>query len=175
MNSLKIPKGYSIEPANAAHVPLLGAIEIAAATRFPSGTIPDCLRSDSVPVSMLLDALANGTLWVALDTSRQPVGYALVRIFDDFSLLAQMDVHPDHGRKGLGVALVRSVADFLRARDKHVLYLTTFTHVPWNASLYAKIGFLALTEEAQPPFIKSILDEERRCGLTNRIAMSLSL
>lgn len=171
----KAPKGYSIEPANADHVPLLAAIEIAAATRFPPGSIPDHIRSDSVPVSILLDAVADGTLWVALDASRQPVGYAFLQMRDGFALLAQMDVHPDHGRKGLGTALVRRVADFLRTRNMPALYLTTFSHVPWNAPFYAHIGFVALDEEEQPPFIKSILDEERRYGLTNRIAMRLGL
>lgn len=171
----KVPKGYSIEPANAVHVPQLAAIEIAAATRFPPGSIPDHIRGDSASVPILLDAVANGTLWVALDAFRQPVGYALLQIRGGFALLAQMDVHPDHGRKGLGTALVRSVAEYLRTQNKHDLYLTTFTHVPWNAPFYANIGFLALPEEEQPPFIKGILDEERRYGLTHRIAMWLHL
>ena len=153
----------------------MGAIEIAAATRFPPGSIPDSIRSDSVPAPLFLDAVANGTLWVVLDASRQSVGYALLRIDDGFALLAQMDVQPEHGRKGLGTALVRIVADYLRTRNMPALYLTTFTHVPWNAPFYAHLGFVALDEEEQPPFIKNIVDEERRYGLTHRIAMRLSL
>jgi len=172
---IKIPSGYSIDLASPAHVPLLGAIEIAAATRFPPGTIPDHIRSDSIPVSVLLDAVANGTLWVTLNAFRQPVGYALLQSVDGFALLAQMDVLPEHGRKGLGTALVMNIADFLRNQNKNALYLTTFTHVPWNAPFYANIGFIALNEEEQPPFIKKILHEERRYGLDHRTAMRLPL
>jgi Predicted acetyltransferase len=172
---IKIPTGYSIEIASSAHAPLLGAIEIAATTRFPPGTIPDHIRSDSVPIPVLLDAVANGTLWVALDAFRQPVGYALLQIVDGVALLAQMDVLPEHGRKGLGAALVMSIAGFLRDQNKNALYLTTFTHVPWNAPFYASIGFYALNEEEQPPFIKDILNEERQYGLPHRVAMRLPL
>ena len=172
---IKIPTGYSIELASSAHVPLLGAIEIAAAARFPPGTIPDHIRSDSVPIPVLLDAVVHGTLWVVLDVFRQPVGYVLLQMVDGFALLAQMDVLPEHGRKGLGTALVMSIAGFLHDQNKNALYLTTFTHVPWNAPFYAKIGFLALNKEEQPPFIKKILDEERRYGLPHRTAMLLSL
>ena len=172
---IKIPTGYSIELASSTHVPLLGAIEIAAATRFPPGTIPDHIRSDLVPISVLFDAVASGTLWVVLDAFRQPVGYALLQMVDGYALLAQMDVHPDHGRKGLGAALVMSIAVFLHTQNKNALYLTTFTHVPWNAPFYADIGFIALNEEELPSFIRKIINEERQHGLPHRAAMRLPL
>ena len=49
-NGMKFLRGYTIEQATADHVPLLGAIEIAAAGIFPPDSIPDHIQSDSVPV-----------------------------------------------------------------------------------------------------------------------------
>lgn len=180
---MKIPEGYSIQLAENSHVPLLAAVEIAAATRFPPGAIPDHIRSDFVPVDVLYEAVGNGTLWVALHTKSddsaeipvQPVGYALLRFIEGYALLAQMDVLPEHGRKGLGTGLIGHITAYLRARNVNALYLTTFIHVPWNASFYGKCGFAALHRKEQPPFIKSILEEEKQYGLSHRIAMRLAL
>ena len=172
---MKIPQGYTIEQATAGHVPLLSAIEVAAAGIFPSGSIPDHIRSDFTPVDKLHEAVQNGLLWAALEHAGNPVGYAYVRLVDHAALLAQIDVHPNHMRKGIGAALIGRVAEGLRQRKLPALYLTTFTHVPWNAAFYARLGFTALDDADTPQFLKDILEEEKRCGLTNRIAMRLSL
>lgn len=172
---MKAPQDYTIMQATAGHVPLLGAIEVAAAGIFPPGSIPDNIRSDSVPVDILLEAVREGLLWVALAEDGKPVGYALVQWVEDAALLAQMDVHPEHMRKGIGSALVVRVVEHLRLHKKPALYLTTFAHIPWNAPFYAKLGFVALTDVDTPSFLKDILEEEKRYGLTNRIAMRLEI
>ncbi len=170
---MKTPSGYTIELATADYAPLLAAIEIAAAGIFPPGSIPEPIRSDSTPVEILLEAVQDGLLWVALAENGRPVGYALVQMVADAALLAQMDVHPDHMRKGVGSALIMRIVENLRVRKKPELYLTTFVHVPWNAPLYAKLGFIAINSADTPSFLKDILEEERLCGLTNRTAMRL--
>ena len=166
---------YTIKQATADHVTLLAAIEIAAAGIFPPGSIPDHIRSDSTPVEMLLEAVQDGLLWAALTGEGTPVGYALVRLIEDTALLAQMDVHPDHMRRGIGSALIGQLVEQLRLRKKTALYLTTFTHVPWNAPFYAKQGFVAMNTVDAPPFLKNILEEEKSYGLSNRTAMCLEL
>lgn len=170
---MNIAHEYTIALASTAHVPLLAAIEIAAASIFPAGSIPDHIRSDSVPQATLLEAVHKGQLWVALDKDTKPVGFSLVKVFDDAVLLAELDVHPDHMRKGIGSALIMQVVDYARLQQKTALYLTTFTHVPWNAPAYAKRGFVALKNDQAPPFLKKIIEEEKRNGLTQRTAMRL--
>ncbi len=170
---MKRQPGYTIKKAATEHVPLLAAIEIAAAGIFPPGSIPDHIRSDSTPVDTLLEAVQSGLLWVALTGDGRPVGYALVQMVEDAALLAQMDVHPGHMRKGIGSALVMRVVKHLRLLKKPALYLTTFVHVPWNAPLYAKLGFVAMNNADVPLFLKDILEEEKRYGLTGRTAMRL--
>lgn len=171
--AMKMPQRYTITQATADHVPLLAAIEMAAAAIFPPGSIPDHIRSDSVPVETLLEAVHEGLLWVAVADDGKPVGHALAQWAESAVLLAQMDVHPDHMRKGIGSALVARVAEHVRLHGKPALFLTTFAHIPWNAPFYAKLGFVAINDADAPPFLKVILENEKRYGLTNRIAMRL--
>lgn len=173
-----VPDGYVIRPAEQKHIQYLNDIELASAELFPPGSIPEHIRHDRVPEALLTEGMREGRLWVALEKARDTetaVGYGLLRVMDGFALLAQLDVHPAHGRKGLGTALVRQV--IAKAGDMGFcdLYLTTFAHVPWNAPFYEKLGFEVLNEANTPAFLKEILCEERRLGLENRVGMCLAL
>ncbi len=170
-----IPRGYAIQAAGPEHVPFLNAIELAAAAIFPPGSIPEHVLSDRAPAAVLTDAAIDGRLMVALDAAGRPVGYGLLRFIDDLALLSQMDVYPDHGRKGLGRALVMRIADIARRRGADFLHLTTFVRVPWNAPFYTRLGFMEIPEPEQPPAIRDILADERSRGLINRTAMRLAL
>ena len=57
------------------------------------------------------------------------------------------DVHPDHGRRGLGARLLRAVLDLARARGCGVVTLTTYRDLPWNAPFYARHGFAEVAPE----------------------------
>lgn len=172
---MQIKNGYSIKIADFSHIPLLASIEIAAASIFPPGSIPEHIRSDCLPQSVLFEATQKGLLWVALAREGKPVGYALVQFFDDAALLAQIDVHPEHMRNGIGSALVKYIVGYLKSHGISFLYLTTFRHIPWNAPFYKKLGFKELNRKEIPLFIKSILNNEKHYGLKNRIAMQLEL
>ncbi len=110
-----------------------------------------------------------------LDADARPVGYGLLQFVVGLALLAQLDVHPGHGRKGLGTALITRIVEAARERGAEFLYLTTFTHVAWNAPFYAKLGFAELAEADQPRAVRDILAEEKDQGLENRTAMRLRL
>lgn len=169
------PAGYTVRQAERAHIPFLNGIELAAAALFPTGSIPEEVRSDRVPRAVLEGAESLGRLWVALkEGDKQPVGYALLQVHDGAGLLAQLDVVPEHGRKGLGTALTGCVIRAVRDMELPELYLTTFADVPWNAPFYARLGFVPVAAGEQPGFIKDILREEADRGLRNRVAMKIS-
>ena len=172
---VKIPTGYTIRHAEPEHVPLLNAIELAAAGMFPPGSIPEHVRLERVPLSLLTKAREENRLWVALDRFEEPVGYALLQVSDGIALLAQLDVNPIHGRKGLGAAMVRRVIKAVQKEGLAELYLTSFSDVPWNAPFYSKLGFAVIEPGAQPRFIQDILSEEQDRGLKNRVAMKLAI
>ncbi|MCC8194826.1 MAG: GNAT family N-acetyltransferase [Deltaproteobacteria bacterium] len=166
---------YTIIPASHEHVPFLASVERAAATVFPEGSIPDALREDSVPLSVLAAAVSTGGLWVALDADGRVVGFALLRTVDGIALLAEVDVAPEHARKGVGRRLIAAAAGRAREAGYDALYLTTFSHVAWNMPFYARIGFSVLPEGSAPPALERALLEERARGLAHRVAMRLAL
>ena len=114
-------------------------------------------------------------LWVALTPGEEPVGYLLLQVLESIALLAQVDVHPDHGRKGVGTALIAAGIRHAEEAGFPALYLTTFAHVPWNAPFYERLGFTVLPEEEIPEVMAGILQEERARGLTDRVAMRRAL
>lgn len=173
--ALKDGPGIAVGRAEPCHLPQLGAVEMAAATLFPPGTIPDHIRSDRMPEGVLREAMDEGLLWVAVNETDIPVGFALLRYVDGLALLAELDVLPAYGRRGIGRALMAAAAQEARAAGYARLFLTTFTHVPWNAPFYARLGFAVLTAEETPAFLHETLTQEGARGLEHRVAMGLIL
>ena len=62
----------------------------------------------------------------------------------DGAHLEQLSVHPEHGRRGLGRALLRAGLEWAAAHDYPELTLTTYRDVPWNGPFYASEGFVEL-------------------------------
>lgn len=170
--------GYSICLAEDRHIPALNAIELASAMLFPRESLPEWIFTDCLPRTVLENARKEHLLWVAVQHQKgmqeRPVGYVLVQIVEGLALVAQMDVHPQHGRKGLGRALLTHAIQQVRERGFTALYLTTFTNVPWNAPFYDKMGFVTMDKRDLPRTITQILCKERACGLRNRVGMRLS-
>lgn len=81
---------------------------------------------------------------VAVAPDGSPVGFAAAKPVDAFLHLAELSVDPDHGRKGLGRALVAAVDGLARERGLAGVTLTTFRDVPFNAPFYAGLGFAEL-------------------------------
>jgi ribosomal protein S18 acetylase RimI-like enzyme len=130
-------------------------------------------RSKLVSERLFREAISRSLLWVAVDdVSDSPVGFILGDIVDGNIHIAEMDVHPEYGRRGIGKDLVKQVINFAAKNQFKVITLTTFKHLKWNAPFYQKLGFQRIEEsECGPELLDTIL-EEKRIGLNNRIAMS---
>lgn len=159
-----------IRLATAADVPHLPAIELAAAALFPDVDVPALLRVVSTPESALSAAQREARLWVA-EREGALAGFALASRNERCGYLDEMDVHPDHGRRGIGRALVGTVAAWARGQGLRSLNLTTFSHLPWNAPFYAGLGFRPLTDAELCPLLTDALAAQRAAGLRQRIAM----
>jgi len=114
-----------------------------------------------------------GHLWVAL-ADDVPVGFAHVKVLEPtVAHLEEIDVHPEHGRRGLGTKLVMAVCAWA-GRDGHrSVTLTTFRDLPWNMPFYARLGFQVIVPEEFSPALRSVIEDETRRGLdpTRRVAM----
>lgn len=144
---------------------VLREIERAAGAAFRHLGMEEIAEDDPPTVAELAAFQSDGRAWVAVDAADHPVAYLLVQAVDGGAHIEQVSVHPDHARQGLGKALLDAAADWARRHDLTGLTLTTFTHVPWNAPHYARIGFQAVPEEGLTGGLRAIREHEAALGL----------
>ncbi|WP_187347158.1 GNAT family N-acetyltransferase [Nocardiopsis sp. CNR-923] len=104
----------------------------------------------------------------------EPVrGLAATITVDGHTHLEQLAVHPDHGRRGLGSALLEAVCVEAAGRGDRELTLTTFRDLPWNGPWYARRGFVPLARGEWGPGLERVWEAEARAGIgvLPRIAM----
>lgn len=163
---------YQIFPARARDLPLLADIELAAA-RLLAGWAPDAVLLETTPLEDLRLAQAAGCLWVALDDDT-PVGFAHVKLLEPrVAHLDEIDVHPAHGRRGVGTRLVAAVCDWADAMGFHAVTLSTFRDVPWNRPFYERCGFSVIPPEERSAALCHLVDSETKRNLdpTLRVVM----
>ena len=155
---------YRITLARPADVHLLRAIELSSA-RLLEGYAPESVLAEATAEEDLSQAQGDGLLWVALRDDR-PIGFAHLRLLEpDAVHLQELDVHPDHGRRGVGTRLVAAVCAWAYHRRHGLVTLTTFRDVPWNMPFYARLGFEEIPPNDVSSAIRSILEAEVRSGL----------
>jgi GNAT superfamily N-acetyltransferase len=155
---------YKIVSARTRDVHLIGAIELAAATLL-RGHAPNTVLNQTTPEQDLRDAQSQGRLWVAL-AGDTPVGFAHVEVLEvDAAHLEEIDVHPDHGRRGLGRRLIAEVCGWADEQGYPAVTLTTFRDVPWNMPFYARHGFEEIPTAVLSPALRSVFQDEARRGL----------
>ena len=152
--------------------PRLSAIELAAA-RLLEGHAPESVLNETTSLDVLEKAQREGRLWVAL-ADGVPVGFAHVELTERNSVhLEEIDVHPDHGRRGLGTRLVLRVCHWAASNGYGAVTLTTFRDVPWNMPFYARLGFAVVAPEKVSVPLRAIVEDETRRGLdpSRRVVM----
>ncbi len=88
---------------------------------------------------------------VATGPFDEPAGFALTETLGRVEWMCELSVHPDHGRRGIGGALVEAVAEAARLCGSSHVGLSTFRAVPFNAPFYVRCGFAELPlAEASP-------------------------
>jgi GNAT superfamily N-acetyltransferase len=169
-------QNYTIELAADSHLRAIPAIEQAAVAMFAEVDLPSELRFLVTDKKTLIEAQREERLWVALDEQKNAVGFALARDVGDYAHLEEMDVHPDHGRQGIGSQLLSAVINWARAAGFPGVTLITFRHLQWNAPFYERHGFVQLDGEDANGGLRELIREEVEAGLEprNRIAMLYS-
>jgi len=161
---LALRPGYTIVLARPSDLAALAAIELAAAALL-EGHAPASVLRETTDEAVLRAAQAAGRLWVALEGDA-PVGFALVEVLPSgLPHLQELGVHPRHGRRGIGAALVRTVCEWTRRSGRGEITLTTFRDVPWNLPFYARLGFEEIPRAELGPELESLIREEARRGL----------
>jgi GNAT superfamily N-acetyltransferase len=156
--------GYALRPAKPADVPKLSAVEVAAGQLFRHVGMEDIAGDDGLSIDVLESARIAGRLWVA-DNGSEPVGYVLALLLDGQAHLEQLSVHPGHGRRGLGAALVEVVVGWAEGMGAPDLTLSTFRDVAWNALYYRRLGFEVVAEDALSSTLRAVRAHEAEVGL----------
>jgi GNAT superfamily N-acetyltransferase len=155
---------YTITAARPHDLIQLPAIELAASRLF-TGMAPESVLNMTTSPDVLNRAQGDGHLWVVL-ANEAPVGFALVEVVErDAAHLEEIDVHPDHGRRGLGTKLVMHVCRWAAAAGFRSVTLNTHRDVPWNAPFYRRLGFEVVPHDELSPALREIFENETRRGL----------
>ena len=154
-----------IRTAARADLERLREIERAAGVRF--GTVGMSSIADDEPptVEELERHRAAGLAWVAVDRHDRAVAYLIAEPLDGDLHVAQVSVHPDWARRGIGCALLDRAAAHAVATGRAALTLTTFEHVPWNAPYYSRCGFRVLDDRDLTPGLRAVRAHEAALGL----------
>lgn len=168
---------YRVIPAEQHHLAAIPGIEHAAASLFSTDDLPVHIRYRVTDADTLQHAQAQNRLWIAVTGNDLPVGFAYAIELDGHAHLEEMDVHPEHGRQGLGSLLLTTVCDWADRRGYAELSLVTFAHLAWNAPFYSKKGFSQIPDDELSASLAARIREEQSAGLDvrKRIAMRMSL
>ena len=155
---------YVIAPAREQDLSALASIELAAAQMLV-GQAPESVLLETTALDELRDAQRLGCLWVAR-CGEVPVGFAHVKLLEPgVAHLDELDVQPDHGRRGIGTRLVRAVCRWAAANGCAAVTLATFRDVAWNMPFYSRLGFTVLGASDLSPALRALVQDEARRGL----------
>jgi GNAT superfamily N-acetyltransferase len=162
-----------IRDAVAAELPVLQEIDVATGPMFRDIGMPEVAEYDPWPLPDLEHSRAAGLLWVIPGEAGQPVAFLMGSQVDGCLHVEQLSVDPGSARRGLGRTLLEHAARRAVADGLPALTLTTFTHVPWNAPYYARLGFRILDDAEVTPGLRAIRRREAEIGLDRwpRVAM----
>jgi GNAT superfamily N-acetyltransferase len=163
---------YLITTARSRDLAALPSIELAAASLF-DGHVPSSIPMVISSEAELALAQTQSLLWVAL-ADDAVVGFAHVKMLEpSVAHLEELDVHPAHGRQGLGRRLVMAVCDWAAGAGHEAVTLTTFRDPPWNMPFYASLGFVALSPDTIGATLAAIVREEARRGLDPALRVAM--
>ncbi|MEM8488551.1 MAG: GNAT family N-acetyltransferase [Bacteroidota bacterium] len=153
-------------------------VEVAASALFLTAGFPPLTGPlDHLSPATVQQGVRESRLWVAENGANKVIGFALAGTVDDNAHLFEIDVHPDHGRQGIGRRLIHQVEAWARAQQHAMLTLTTFCTVPWNGPFYRRLGFHDLTTTQMGMDLSAMLRTEiaentvdwMRCAMGKRL------
>lgn len=156
---------------------LLQAIGVAAGRRFAALGMDDVAADPPHELAALERWRMTGRAWVTTDRDGHPVGFVVVDLVDAAVHVEEVSVLPDVGGRGHGMALMRHVEKWARAKGYTKVTLTTFREVPWNQPWYERRGYRVLAEEEWTPGLVARREREAAQGLDpdQRVIMAKAL
>ncbi len=166
---------YTIRLALPDDLPVLPAVEQAAGALFRDTDQSWIVDDSGHGLDVFEGWHTTGRIWVAATGDDTVVGFAAVGTIDGQAYLYELDVHPAHGRRGLGRRLIAAAVSGARVAGQTALRLSTFRDIAWNAPYYAGLGFRELREAEIGPGLAAERRAEAAAGLdlSRRVLMEL--
>ncbi|MFV2197310.1 GNAT family N-acetyltransferase [Nocardiopsis sp. LOL_012] len=146
-------------------VPALVEVSLAADTLFADAGVvlpPDDPRPMLAGAERVLVALDGGAV----------CGLAATAAVDGRTHLEQLAVHPGHGRRGIGSALLEAVCAQAARQGRGRVTLTTFRDLAWNGPWYARRAFVPLAPGEWGPELARLWESEAPIRVRPRLAMA---
>ncbi len=165
---------FLIQRADPDQVDALCAIERKAVQLFRGHPAWASYSAMSMPPELLQQAISRGLVWVALNEAAVPVGFVWLDtdVGSDAIGIAEIDVLPECGRRGIGAALLEHACDWARAAGYRRVDLGTLADVRWNAPFYAKHGF-EVVDKNDPAFAYA-RQRDRENGFPDHLRVFMS-
>lgn len=173
----ELPEGYSITHAELDDIPSLISVDKAASALFEAtGLLTPEALADHVPAEVLDVEIPSGNVFVARNQHGWAIGFALIRPRGAGLYLDQISVHPDHGKKGIGRALIICTLAEAESRKLPHVSLSTFRDLAWNGPFYASMGFKEIPADKLEPYMieieqaqKPFMDVSQRCFMRRKV------
>jgi 4-diphosphocytidyl-2-C-methyl-D-erythritol kinase len=165
---------FLIERADPGQVDALCAIERQAVQLFRGHPAWASYSAMSIPPELLRQAIGRGLVWVALNEAAAPVGFVWLDTDagDAVIGIAEIDVLPDYGQRGIGAALLECACAWARAVGYRRVDLGTLADVRWNAPFYAKHGFAVVDKD--DPALAYARQRDRENGFPDHLRVFMS-
>lgn len=164
----------TISAAQPDHYLSLRAIELAAfETLREAGAVTGQAVANSL--KEFYDFSRDGLLLAAFTPNSIPVGFIAGNFEDIWLYIAEIDVHPNWQRNGIGRLLMQALLSYGQQLGLAGATLTTDNIAAFNAKFYASLGFEIVEGQSCPPHLISQKAEEIKMGFNpaRRVAMRL--
>ncbi|MCO6186652.1 GNAT family N-acetyltransferase [Rhizobium sp. L1K21] len=166
----------AIRPAGREHFKDIQNVELAAfeTLRAAGAVFGSPMASSDAELERCFN---DGFLLGAFTHAERLIGYASAYIVENEIYVAELDVHPDFQRQGIGRRLMMALLSEAATRGFVSATLTTDRLAPFNMPFYAALGFKVVEPAVCPAYLLAILNRQIAAGLdpARRVAMRFIL
>jgi GNAT superfamily N-acetyltransferase len=155
---------FTIRRARNDDLPLLGPVERSAAELFRTVNLDFLADGPTVDESLLSAMMSSNHLWIAVNETDQPIGFAGGEGLDGNFHIAEVSVGQDAQGKGVGKALMEELIRQAKEEGYMAITLTTYRDLPWNGPWYRKLGFLEVQVDEMGDEYAKIWNSEAQHG-----------
>jgi len=153
---------FLIRLATNADCKLLPGIAASAGRAFSEIGMADVADDAAPPATAWEPHCESGTLFVAVDEADRPFGFLAAGAQGALLFIYELSVAFERQRQGAARALMAAAEAKAKQLNLFEVYLTTFCDVPFNRPVYAKLGYVVVSDHELPSVLSPVMEAERR-------------